>query len=158
MCLLWSTNWGFISQKTIFFIVSAVKNIKSYNLNYTNSSEAMNFNILKNGVFWVVTPCGSCKNRRFGFNILSRTRTGYVNYNTGLGLALDVFAQDYGHNRSQSLGTPSHWNLLESVCELVLNCLLRRSFPRVLIPALTNGTHEALTGTERSSILIHNRN
>jgi hypothetical protein len=22
--------------------------------------------ILKNGVFWVVTPCGSCKNRRFG--------------------------------------------------------------------------------------------
>jgi hypothetical protein len=22
--------------------------------------------VLKNGVFWVVTPCGSCKNRRFG--------------------------------------------------------------------------------------------
>jgi hypothetical protein len=22
--------------------------------------------MLKNGVFWVVTPCGSCKNRRFG--------------------------------------------------------------------------------------------
>jgi hypothetical protein len=21
---------------------------------------------LKNGVFWVVTPCGSCNNRRFG--------------------------------------------------------------------------------------------
>jgi hypothetical protein len=21
---------------------------------------------VKNGVFWVVTPCGSCKNRRFG--------------------------------------------------------------------------------------------
>jgi hypothetical protein len=21
---------------------------------------------MKNGVFWVVTPCGSCKNRRFG--------------------------------------------------------------------------------------------
>jgi hypothetical protein len=21
---------------------------------------------IKNGVFWVVTPCGSCKNRRFG--------------------------------------------------------------------------------------------
>jgi hypothetical protein len=21
---------------------------------------------LKNGIFWVVTPCGSCKNRRFG--------------------------------------------------------------------------------------------
>jgi hypothetical protein len=25
MCLLWSTNWGFISQKTAFFIVTAVK-------------------------------------------------------------------------------------------------------------------------------------
>jgi hypothetical protein len=23
-------------------------------------------NMVKNGVFWVVTPCGSCKNRRFG--------------------------------------------------------------------------------------------
>jgi hypothetical protein len=23
-------------------------------------------NAIKNGVFWVVTPCGSCKNRRFG--------------------------------------------------------------------------------------------
>jgi hypothetical protein len=23
-------------------------------------------NAEKNGVFWVVTPCGSCKNRRFG--------------------------------------------------------------------------------------------
>jgi hypothetical protein len=22
--------------------------------------------LMKNGVFWVVTPCGSCKNRRFG--------------------------------------------------------------------------------------------
>jgi hypothetical protein len=22
--------------------------------------------VLKNGVFWDVTPCGSCKNRRFG--------------------------------------------------------------------------------------------
>jgi hypothetical protein len=27
--------------------------------------EEMRF-MLKNGVFWVVTPCGSCKNRRFG--------------------------------------------------------------------------------------------
>jgi hypothetical protein len=25
MCLLWSTNWVFISQKTTFFIVTAVK-------------------------------------------------------------------------------------------------------------------------------------
>jgi hypothetical protein len=24
------------------------------------------FNSMKNGVFWVVTPCGSYKNRRFG--------------------------------------------------------------------------------------------
>jgi hypothetical protein len=24
------------------------------------------YNTRKNGVFWVVTPCGSCKNRRFG--------------------------------------------------------------------------------------------
>jgi hypothetical protein len=24
------------------------------------------YNFLKNAVFWDVTPCGSCKNRRFG--------------------------------------------------------------------------------------------
>jgi hypothetical protein len=26
----------------------------------------LNAHKIKNGVFWVVTPCGSCKNRRFG--------------------------------------------------------------------------------------------
>jgi hypothetical protein len=32
-------------------------------------SERMKYKLeeaLKYGVFWVVTPCGSCKNRRFG--------------------------------------------------------------------------------------------
>jgi hypothetical protein len=29
-----------------------------------NFSHEMNSWVLKNGVFWVVTPCGSCKNRR----------------------------------------------------------------------------------------------
>jgi hypothetical protein len=24
------------------------------------------YSYLKNGIFWDVTPCGSCKNRRFG--------------------------------------------------------------------------------------------
>jgi hypothetical protein len=24
------------------------------------------YSLMKNGVFWDVTPCGSCKNRRFG--------------------------------------------------------------------------------------------
>jgi hypothetical protein len=24
------------------------------------------YQMMKNGVFWDVTPCGSCKNRRFG--------------------------------------------------------------------------------------------
>jgi hypothetical protein len=27
---------------------------------------AVEINAEKNGVFWVITPCGSCKNRRFG--------------------------------------------------------------------------------------------
>jgi hypothetical protein len=28
---------------------------------------------MKNGVFWDVTPCGSCKNRRFGGTCASET-------------------------------------------------------------------------------------
>jgi hypothetical protein len=33
------------------------------NLFYTEISDE---GAIKNGVFWVVTPCGSCKNRRLG--------------------------------------------------------------------------------------------
>jgi hypothetical protein len=70
---------GVTSQKTAFFIVIAVK---TSNLTFTNvmtsrrmlyignlTITGMIINVhenLKNGVFWVVTPCGSCKNRRFG--------------------------------------------------------------------------------------------
>jgi hypothetical protein len=35
-------------------------------LSGTELSQVSTGDILKNGVFWVVTPCGSCKNRRFG--------------------------------------------------------------------------------------------
>jgi hypothetical protein len=30
------------------------------------SLEGKEASMMKNGVFWVVTPCGSCKNRRIG--------------------------------------------------------------------------------------------
>jgi hypothetical protein len=53
-------NWVFMSQKT-FFIVTAEKTSDLINTNKIK----INPN-LKNGVFWVVTPCGFCKNRRFG--------------------------------------------------------------------------------------------
>jgi hypothetical protein len=37
------------------------------NLNHKSSFIELQTNkTKKNGVFWVVTPCGSCKNRRFG--------------------------------------------------------------------------------------------
>jgi hypothetical protein len=31
-----------------------------------SSPKMLNHLLHKNGVFWDVTPCGSCKNRRFG--------------------------------------------------------------------------------------------
>jgi hypothetical protein len=37
MCFLWSTNWGFISQKAELFIVTTVKNLKSYKLEETGA-------------------------------------------------------------------------------------------------------------------------
>jgi hypothetical protein len=46
---------GFIAQKTAFFMVTAVET-SNFTLN----------TLVKNGVFWDVTPCGSYKNRRFG--------------------------------------------------------------------------------------------
>jgi hypothetical protein len=35
-------------------------------LGTTSAVITKSLRIEKNGVFWVVTPCGSCKNRRFG--------------------------------------------------------------------------------------------
>jgi hypothetical protein len=31
-----------------------------------NISPESNFTLCKNDVFWDITPCGSCKNQRFG--------------------------------------------------------------------------------------------
>jgi hypothetical protein len=41
------------------------------NVLYNKLEEFVRFEVftavtMKNGVFWDVTPCGSCKNRRFG--------------------------------------------------------------------------------------------
>jgi hypothetical protein len=35
-------------------------------LTHTHTREHINNRIIENGVFWDVTPCGSCKNRSFG--------------------------------------------------------------------------------------------
>jgi hypothetical protein len=46
------------------------ENKMSLNLEKTNvinvRFEVLTAVTMKNGVFWVVTPCGSCKSRRFG--------------------------------------------------------------------------------------------
>jgi hypothetical protein len=42
-------------------LFESLKPRRSSILLYTVQTE-----VKKNGVFWVVTPCGSCKNRRFG--------------------------------------------------------------------------------------------
>jgi hypothetical protein len=41
-------------------------NILEDGYNYRHIGRLWTTGFLKNGVFWVVTPCGSCKNRRFG--------------------------------------------------------------------------------------------
>jgi hypothetical protein len=35
---------------------------------------------MKNGVFWDVTPCGSCKKRRFGGNTSQRASVASYSY------------------------------------------------------------------------------
>jgi hypothetical protein len=41
--------------------------IRHYGSQYSARLSALPNNVVvKNGVFWDVTPCGSCKNRRFG--------------------------------------------------------------------------------------------
>jgi hypothetical protein len=46
-----------------------LKNLEEFShdiYSYEGDFMAVSEIIIKNGVFWVVTPCGSCKNRRFG--------------------------------------------------------------------------------------------
>jgi hypothetical protein len=43
----------------------------STGIDFNNKVSSVRFEVftavtMKNGVFWVVTPCASCKNRRFG--------------------------------------------------------------------------------------------
>jgi hypothetical protein len=53
---------------------------------------------LKNGVFWVVTPCGSCKNRRFGgtWRLLHQGDKNRCTRMTLLGGGLLLTFQRYG--------------------------------------------------------------
>jgi hypothetical protein len=48
-----------------------IERIKKRSLTFQMPSVYVRFEVftavtMKNGVFWNVTPCGSCKNRRFG--------------------------------------------------------------------------------------------
>jgi hypothetical protein len=59
--------------ETTFFILAAVKILVSmetvlrfYMLFLLVRFEVFTAVTMKNGVFWDVTPCGSCNNRRFG--------------------------------------------------------------------------------------------
>jgi hypothetical protein len=59
---------------------------------------------MKNGVFWAVTPCGSCKNRRFGersTTIIRVTRIGELG----------------------TLAVSSNKVFLRSVCQLLVKAL-----------------------------------
>jgi hypothetical protein len=47
------------------YILSEVRTF-TYYFNELEFSERERLNKIKNGVFWDVTPCGSCKNIRFG--------------------------------------------------------------------------------------------
>jgi hypothetical protein len=51
----------------LLFLLSIYIYIYIYKIKiYCVRSEAIMAVTMKNGVFWDVTPCGSCKNRRFG--------------------------------------------------------------------------------------------
>jgi hypothetical protein len=40
--------------------------VTGYDASCTVNSWYKHLMLLKNGIFWYVTPCGSCKNRHFG--------------------------------------------------------------------------------------------
>jgi hypothetical protein len=52
-------TWGSILQGRLLFVLGEVES-PLLQVRHSTYSPA------KNGVFWDVTPCGSCKNRRFG--------------------------------------------------------------------------------------------
>jgi hypothetical protein len=49
--------------KILVFLLACIKELDEIRYVRFEVSTAV---AMKNGVFWYVTPCGSCKNRRFG--------------------------------------------------------------------------------------------
>jgi hypothetical protein len=54
-----------MSQETENFLTSQVSG-SFLKTQFHGRFEIFTAMTMKNGVFWDVTPCGSCKNRRFG--------------------------------------------------------------------------------------------
>jgi hypothetical protein len=62
------TNVSFIINDISEFILCSWVRVNGYmyHLSQVVRFEVFTAVTMKNGVFWDVTPCGSCKNRRFG--------------------------------------------------------------------------------------------
>jgi hypothetical protein len=73
MCLLWSTNWVFISQKTTFFIVTAVKNSNLTNKIQPHLSEET---LTLNFRFWATVALSRITRRVIITNIILWRRWG----------------------------------------------------------------------------------
>jgi hypothetical protein len=68
-----SSNFSITSPRPLFTFLSLYQSnfavrfcLCPKNLNIVVRFEVFTAVTMKNGVFWDVTPCGSCKNRRFG--------------------------------------------------------------------------------------------
>jgi hypothetical protein len=55
---------GVTSQKTAFFRIEKSRVYTALNYAFLVRFEVFTAVTMKNGVFWVVTPCGSCATRR----------------------------------------------------------------------------------------------
>jgi hypothetical protein len=55
-----------VSEERIASIIGVQNNQRASNNFSSVRFEVFTAVTMKNGVFWVVTPCGSCKNLRFG--------------------------------------------------------------------------------------------
>jgi hypothetical protein len=58
MCFLWGTNWGFISQKTAFFIVTAVKTS-----NLTSPQHLVAAIVCRSSSLWGTAFCSTARKR-----------------------------------------------------------------------------------------------
>jgi hypothetical protein len=124
-----------ISAGSNFFLPTVLYCLSNQHLRRNVRAEVFKAVTMKNAVFLDVTPCGSCKNRRFGGSTVSIIRVTYETQVLAKVTRRNIPEDDILHlRRIFTLYTPTR-HILVSICSLALQSL---AIPATGLPKISN--------------------